>query len=85
MTWNPWPGWPQPHKTEGNTDMNGSAPAPSKAKTWIALLGSLLSVAVPLIVSASAHLPEPWPAVIGGVVAVLTALGVYHAPYQTPK
>lgn len=58
--------------------------SPSKSKTWIALAGSLLSVAVPLLITASDHLPAPWPAVIGGVIALLTATGVYRAPYM-PK
>ena len=55
---------------------------PSKAKTWIAVVGGLLTVVVPLIVSVSTYLPEPWPAVIGAVVALLTAFGVYKAPYK---
>lgn len=54
---------------------------PSKAKTWIALAGSVLTFVVPLVVSAESYLPSPWPAVIGGAIAVLTALGVYKAPY----
>lgn len=62
--------------------MNGSTPTPSRAKTWTALIGGLLAVAIPLVLQVSAHLPQPWPAVIGGAVALLTALGVYHAPYS---
>lgn len=54
---------------------------PSKAKTWVAVVGGLLTVLVPLILSVSESLPEPWPAVIAAVVALLTALGVYKAPY----
>lgn len=50
-------------------------------KSWVALIGSLLTFIVPWIVQASAGLPAPWPAVIGAAVAVLTALGVYRAPY----
>lgn len=55
---------------------------PSKSKTWVAVIGGLLTVAIPLILSVSEALPEPWPAVIGAVVAVLTATGVYKAPYK---
>lgn len=55
---------------------------PSKAKTWVGLVGSLLTFVVPFILSAEQYLPSPWPAVIGGVIAVLTALGIYKAPYS---
>lgn len=51
-------------------------------KSWVALLGSLLTFIIPWVVKYSDLLPSPWPAVIGAVVAVLTAAGVYHAPYQ---
>lgn len=55
---------------------------PSKAKTWIAVIGGLLTVAVPLILSVATYLPDPWPAVIGALVALATAAGVYKAPYK---
>lgn len=51
-------------------------------KSWVALLGSILTLVIPWVVSASASFPEPWPAVVGAVVAILTAVGVYHAPYS---
>jgi hypothetical protein len=51
-------------------------------KAWVALFGSLLTFFVPLAVQYSASLPAPWPSLIGVVVALLTAVGVYHAPYQ---
>lgn len=51
-------------------------------KSWVALIGSFLTFIVPWVVQYSSLLPAPWPAVIGAVVAVLTAVGVYHAPYQ---
>lgn len=51
-------------------------------KSWTALIGSLLTFIIPTVVSLSTSWPEPWPAVIGAVVAVLTAVGVYHAPYR---
>lgn len=55
---------------------------PSKSKTWIAALGGALTVIVPIVLSLSTSLPEPWPALIAAVVAVLTAVGVYKAPYR---
>lgn len=51
-------------------------------KAWVALVGSLLSFVIPTIVQLSTSWPEPWPAVVSAVVAVLTAIGVYHAPYK---
>jgi hypothetical protein len=62
-----------------------SSLVPLKWKTWIALAGSVLSFVVPLVVSVEDYLPSPWPAVIGGAIAVLTALGVYRAPYVKPE
>lgn len=64
--------------------MTTPTPAPSKFKTYIALAGSLLSFVVPLVVSAEQYLPPQWAAVIGGVIALLTAFGVYKAPYTPP-
>jgi hypothetical protein len=55
---------------------------PYKSKTWIAAIGGALTVVVPLVLSFSTSLPEPWPALIAAVVAVLTAVGVYRAPYK---
>ena len=51
-------------------------------KAWVGLLGSFLTFLIPWVVQESDHLPYPWPIVIGAVVALLTAFGVYHAPYQ---
>ena len=51
-------------------------------KSWAALAGSLLTLLVPLILRVADLLPPPWPEVIGAVIAVLTAFGVYQAPYQ---
>jgi protein-S-isoprenylcysteine O-methyltransferase Ste14 len=64
--------------------MTAPTPAPSKFKTYVALAGSLLSFVVPLVVSVEQYLPPQWAAVIGGVIALLTAFGVYHAPYTKP-
>lgn len=51
-------------------------------KTWVGLLGSFLTFIIPWVLQESDHLPQPWPYVIAAVVAVLTAVGIYHAPYQ---
>lgn len=54
----------------------------TSGKAWVGLIGSLLTFAVPYVVTISTNFPQPWPAVVGGVVALLTMFGVYHAPYQ---
>lgn len=51
-------------------------------KAWTALAGSLLTFLVPWVVEQSANLPAPWPSLIAAAVALATAVGVYHAPYQ---
>ena len=52
-------------------------------KSWTAFVGSLLAVLIPwLLTTVVPTLPEPWPALVGGIVALMTAVGVYHAPYQ---
>ena len=51
-------------------------------KAWVGLVGSALTFVIPALVQASATMPAPWPAVIAAVVAVLTAVGVYRAPYK---
>jgi len=55
---------------------------PVHAKAWTALIGSLLTFIVPFIVQQSANWPEPWPAIVGIVVALLTFFGVYRVPNQ---
>lgn len=55
---------------------------PSKAKAWVGLVGAGLSFVVPFILEATEGLPAPWPAIIGAVLWLLTALGVYKAPYR---
>jgi hypothetical protein len=57
---------------------------PSKMKTWVGLIGSLLTFIGPFILQSTDALPSPWPAVVGALFAVLTALGIYRAPYK-PK
>lgn len=55
---------------------------PSKSKTWVAVLGAILTAVIPYVLQAAAFVPDPWPLVIGAVIAILTALGVYKAPYK---
>lgn len=55
---------------------------PSKSKTWVAVVGTVLTALIPYVLQAAEYVPDPWPLVIGGVIAVLTALGVYKAPYK---
>lgn len=55
---------------------------PTKWKAIVALVGALLTAIVPLVVQVSTSLPEPWPALIGGLVALATMFGVYKAPYK---
>ena len=57
---------------------------PSKLKTYIALAGTILSAAVPLVLSVADYLPPEWAAVLAAVLSILTTLGVYKAPY-VPK
>ena len=59
-----------------------AAIVPSKAKTWIGFVGALLSFAGPFVLESADLLPTPWPAVIGVVFAVATALGIYRGPYK---
>ena len=66
--------------TAPNIDLESIVP--SKAKTAVGLIGSLVTFLGPFILSSTDALPPPWPVVIGLVFAVLTALGVYHAPYK---
>lgn len=53
------------------------------AKAWLSLVGGLLTVLIPVIVQMSASLPPPWPSIIGAIVAILTAFGVYQVPNKT--
>lgn len=50
------------------------------AKTWTSLIGTLLTLIVPWGLQISQSLPAPWPAVVAGIMAILTALGVYKVP-----
>lgn len=61
-------------------DLSGLVPL--KWKTWVGLLGSALSFAVPYVLEVTNALPSPWPAVVGVVLFALSALGIYKAPYK---
>lgn len=55
-------------------------PVTKPTKSIIALIGTILSVAVPLITSLQGYLPPEWSAVITGAIGLLTVLGVYVVP-----
>lgn len=55
-------------------------PVTKPTKTWIASVGAVLTVVVPLATSLLTYLPPEWSAVITGVIGVLTVLGVYVVP-----
>ncbi|BCI54926.1 hypothetical protein NIIDNTM18_42040 [Mycolicibacterium litorale] len=57
---------------------------PTKYKPWVALIGSLLTFAVPTATQIAADLGQPWPAVLAAVLALLTWFGVYKVPYAPP-
>jgi len=54
---------------------------PKKWKPVVGLIGSLLTFIVPVVLDVTADLPPVWTAIIAAVLAVLTALGIYKAPY----
>jgi hypothetical protein len=64
-----------------STPVNIDTIIPAKWKPIVGLIGSLLTLGVPYIVSVEQYLPSPWPLVIGVVIAILTSLGIYRAPY----
>lgn len=72
---NPTPGTPAPGVPQTPT------------KSIVALIGAVLTFAVPFILQVSVYLPTTWQAVIGGVIAILTGLGVYSTSNKpkTPK
>ena len=55
---------------------------PSKWKTVVGLIGSALSFAIPYVLEVTDGLPAPWPMLIGIALFILTALGIYRAPYK---
>jgi len=56
-------------------------PTPTVTKAWVALIGSTLTIVAPWILTATAALPQPWPGVIGLLLAGLTGAGTWRAPY----
>lgn len=57
---------------------------PTKWKPLVGLIGAVLTFVIPTVLQYSTSLPDPWPWVIAGVVALLTAAGIYRAPYTPP-
>lgn len=57
---------------------------PLKYKPLVGLIGAALTFVIPTVLQYSTSLPDPWPWVIAGVVALLTAAGIYRAPYTPP-
>jgi hypothetical protein len=55
---------------------------PTKYKAWVGLIGSVLTLVVPFVLEAEQYLPTGANLAIGGVLAVLTSLGIYKAPYK---
>lgn len=58
---------------------------PTKYKAWVGLVGSVLTLIVPFVLQAEQYLPTGVNLAIGGVLAVLTFLGIYKAPYAPPN
>lgn len=54
---------------------------PLKYKPLVGLIGAALTFIIPTVLQYSTSLPDPWPWVIAAVVALLTWLGIYKAPY----
>lgn len=46
-------------------------------KAVVATIGGILVTVIPILESVSDFLPQPWPAIITGLIALLTVLGVY--------
>lgn len=58
-----------------------TTPAPTTAhKTIVATIGGILITIVPILESVGDFLPQPWPAIITGLIALLTVVGVYKVP-----
>jgi hypothetical protein len=52
-------------------------------KSWVAVVGGLLAVLIPLVLQIVVYLPPQWAAGVTGVIALLTAFGVYKVPNAT--
>lgn len=57
---------------------------PLKWKPWIGAIGAILTFVVPTVTQLTANLEQPWPTAIAAVIAGLTWLGIYRAPYVPP-
>lgn len=57
---------------------------PSKAKTYVAFVGTVLTIVIPLVVQMSTNWPPQYQALLSGIIGLLTIFGVYQAPYK-PK
>lgn len=56
-------------------------PQPTTAhKAIVATIGGILITVIPILESVGDFLPQPWPALITGLIALLTVLGVYKIP-----
>jgi hypothetical protein len=55
---------------------------PSKAKTWVALVGTLLTFVGPYILAETDALPAWAGFAVGLFFFIATVLGVYKAPYK---
>ena len=51
-------------------------------KSWTAFLGGILNILIFAITQFAFALPPQWVVIIQAIVTVLTAVGVYHAPYS---
>lgn len=49
-------------------------------KAWIAVIGGVLITLVPILQATANVLPQPWPAIVTGLIALLTVTGVYTVP-----
>jgi hypothetical protein len=58
--------------------MPGTPQTPTKS--IIALIGSVLTFLVPLLLQVNTYLPAQWQAVVGALIALATATGVYVVP-----
>lgn len=55
-----------------------TTPAPTTAhKAVVATIGGILVTVIPILEAVGEVLPQPWPALITGLLALLTVLGVY--------
>lgn len=51
-------------------------------KALAAGIGGILITVIPILQAIGVYLPEPWPAIVTGLVAILTVTGVYRVKNQ---